>query len=298
VVESCDQFKNPDAVASPGWLAENLDEPGIVVIDTRYTVEVDDKGRFVSVPGRSGYLKAHIPGAVFLDLDDLKHPDDPTRIINADDFAATMSAVGISSEHEVVVYDTEGGTWAARLWWALRYHGHNAVRILDGGFTSWTSRGFRIESGPRTNEPHRFVPRIVPELRIEIDDVRDAVGEANTVIVDALPEPFFTGQIPLYPHLRRGHIPGAFNIAAPAQVDPVTWELLPPDRLNTMWMSVVGDSDRIITYCGGGVYGAFDIFVLHLLGFEATLYDGSWEEWGARQDTPVETGPARKWSEP
>jgi len=291
-VELSTNFVHPESVATVPWLAQRLDGT-VVIVDTRYTVEMDDKGRFRSVPGEDGYSESHIPGAVFVNLDDLKHADDPTRILDPEDFAAVMSASGISNTDEVVLYDTEGGTWAARLWWALRYHGHEAVRILDGGFTAWTAGGHDVEAGRTTRLPRSFHPQLAPDLRIDIGDVLDAMGDADTVIVDALPEPFFTGQVPLYPHLRRGHIPGAFNIAAPAQVDPATWELLSPDQLADIWAPAVRDTDRIITYCGGGVYGAFDMFVLHLLGRTATLYDGSWEEWGARQDTPVETGPAR-----
>jgi thiosulfate/3-mercaptopyruvate sulfurtransferase len=291
-VELSSNFAHPESIATVPWLARHLDGT-VVIVDTRYTVEIDRKGRFRSVPGTEGYVESHIPGAIFINLDDLKHADDPTRILDPEDFAAAMSLAGISNTDEVVLYDTEGGTWAARLWWALRYHGHRAVRILDGGFTAWTAGGYPVEAGRTARQSRAFDPRMVPDLRIDISEVLDAMDDANTVIVDALPEPFFTGQVPLYPHLRKGHIPGATNIAAPAQVDPVTWELLPPGQLADMWAPVVGDVERIITYCGGGVYGAFDMFVLHLLGHSATLYDGSWEEWGARQDTPVETGPAR-----
>jgi thiosulfate/3-mercaptopyruvate sulfurtransferase len=288
-----DTFVNAASLATAPWLANNLDDPMVVIVDTRYTVEVDKEGRFRSAPGGDAYLESHIPGAVFVNLDDLKHKDNPASILLPGEFARAMSCLGVSNDHEIVVYDTEGGTWAARLWWALRYHGHDAVRILDGGFTAWIGRGFPVESGEVLRTPETFEPRVLPGLRVEIDEVLDALDDTQTVIVDALPEPFFTGQIPLYPHLRRGHIPGAVNVAAPAQVDPTTWELLPPETLALRWEPVVENTNRIITYCGGGVYGAFDMFVLHLLGYDSVLYDGSWEEWGARQDTPVETGPAR-----
>lgn len=290
-METSGEFKNPTALATASWLAKRLEDPTVAIVDTRYTIEIDAEGRFRSVPGRDGYLDAHIPGAVFVNLDDLRDPSTPAHILNAEAFAEAMSAIGVGNDHEVVVYDTEGGTWAARLWWALRYHGHERVRILDGGFTAWASQELPIEAGNTQRAPTTFESRIIPHLRVEIDDVLGAVESPNTVIVDALPEPFFTGQIPLYPHLRRGHIPGAANISAPQQLDPTTWKLLPPDELADMWEPVVEHADRIITYCGGGVYAAFDLFVLHLLGHDASLYDGSWEEWGARDDTPIATGP-------
>ncbi len=275
----------------PRWLARRLGDPSVIIVDTRYTVTIDDQGRFRSVPGPDAYRESHIPGAVFLNLDELKDPSDPTRILTPDDFAEVMSRLGIGSDHEVVVYDTEGGTWAARLWWALRYHGHEAVRILEGGFSNWTRLGLPTETGSNESSPAHFEANLCPELRVEMDEVLAAVDEPSTVIVDALPEPFYTGQVPLYPHLARGHIRGARNVPAPANVDPTTWELLPVSELAALWRPVIGDAERIVTYCGGGVYGAFDVFVLHLLGHEATLYDGSWEEWGAAQDVPIETGP-------
>ena len=282
---------NPDAVATSRWLARRLGDRSVAIVDARYTVEIDGQGRFRSVPGPDAYRESHIPGAVFLNLDDLKDPSDPTRILAPDDFAEVMSRLGIGSDNEVVVYDTEGGTWAARLWWALRYHGHAAVRILEGGFTNWTRLGLPTETGSIERAAARFVPSLRPALRVEMDDVRAAIDDPATVIIDALPGPFFTGQVPLYPHLARGHIPGARNVPAPVNVDPTTWELLPCRELAGMWRPIVGDAERIVTYCGGGVYGAFDLFVLHLLGYDAALYDGSWEEWGATADAPIETGP-------
>jgi len=282
---------NPDAVASAQWLADRLDDPSIAVVDTRYSVEIDGQGRFRPVPGADAYAQSHVPGAVFLNLDDLRDPDAPAHILEPGAFAAVMSRLGIGSDDEVVVYDTEGGTWAARLWWALRYHGHDAVRILDGGFTEWNRQGLPTEAGEATRGSAGFHPTIRPDLRVEMADVLAAVDDDTTAIVDALPEPFYTGQIPLYPHLRPGHIPGASNIPAPANVDPMTWKLLSAADLATMWNPTIEGAGRILTYCGGGVYGAFDLFVLHLLGHDAALYDGSWEEWGAVEHTPIETGP-------
>ncbi len=284
-------FAHPDSVASVEWLVGRLGDPSVTIVDTRYTVEVDDRGRFRSVPGFDDYRRSHIPGAVFLNLDDLRDPSEPTRILPAEQFAAVMSGLGIGEGTDVVVYDTEGGTWAARLWWALRYHGHDSVRILDGGFTAWVAGGNPTESGDVEPAVATFTPKVRDAMRVEMSDVLAAIDRPGTVIVDALPEPFYTGRVALYPHLRCGHVPGARNVPAPANVDPATWRLLPAEDLDALWSPVVSGADRIVTYCGGGVYGAFDLFVLHLLGYDAALYDGSWEEWGASETTPIETGP-------
>jgi thiosulfate/3-mercaptopyruvate sulfurtransferase len=119
-----------------------------------------------------------------------------------------------------------------------------------------------------------------------------AISDDGVCIVDALPEPFFLGDAKLYPDLRAGHIPGALNLAAPANLDPKTSTLLSPEKLAELWTSAgVSRDKRVITYCGGGVFAAFALFALHLLGYEDTaLYDASWSEWGADESLPVEMG--------
>ena len=131
------------------------------------------------------------------------------------------------------------------------------------------------------------------EIKWDSEDVLAAISSDDVCIVDALPEPFFLGAAKLYPELRAGHIPGACNVAAPANLDPATSTLLSPEKLEELWTSAgVSRGKRVITYCGGGVFAAFALFALHLLGYENTaLYDASWSEWGADESLPVETGP-------
>ena len=284
-------FVNGGAVASTKWLEERLGDPAVKIIDTRFIVEVDDKGRFFEVPGKASFLDSHIPGAVFLDLNELRDPAAPAHLVETSVFEEMMSARGVGNDDEIVVYDTEGGAWSARLWWALRLNGHERVRILDGGFTSWVLDGRPVESGDRIVAPSSFVSEPVGNLKAEIDEVVGAVEDPTVVIIDALSEPFHAGRTRLYPSLPAGHIPGAINIPAPDNFDPRTHRLLDAAALRERWNPVVQDAERIITYCGGGMYGAFDLFVLHLLGYEAALYDGSWEEWAATDDLPIATSP-------
>ncbi len=282
-------FVNSGALATADWLAERLEDPTVRIVDARYIVEMDEQGRFREVPGHASFLESHIPGAVFLDLGDLRDSSNPAHIVDADMFGDTMSRLGIGSDDDVAVYDTDGGVWSARLWWALRLYGHRKVRILDGGFTNWVQEGMLVESGERSPEPARFVARLQPDLRVEIDDVISATQDSNTVIVDGLTEPFHDGTARLFSHLPAGHIPGAVNMPAPDNLDPETNRLLPAAVLAERWGPVVDGADRVITYCGAGMYGAFDLFVLHLLGYDAALYDGSWEEWAANGDHPIAT---------
>jgi thiosulfate/3-mercaptopyruvate sulfurtransferase len=284
-------FVNTGSLVEGDWLLERLNDPGVTIVDTRYIVEQDERGRFIEVPGAESYRQAHIPGAVFLSLDDLREPGQPEHILGPDAFAEVMAAHGIGSTDEVVVYDTEGGCWSARLWWALRLYGHENVRLLNGGFGRWVEMGHPVEAGDRIVAPADFTAREVPGLLATLDDVLAAREDEGTVIVDALTRPFHTGEARLYAYLPAGHIPGAVNIPAPTNLDPETELLLPPTTLAERWNDVVGDAERIITYCGGGMYGAFDLFVLHLLGYEAALYDGAWEEWAANDALPIATTP-------
>jgi thiosulfate/3-mercaptopyruvate sulfurtransferase len=293
-----DTFANPGALATAGWLEERLDDPAVRIVDARYMIEMDDQGRFREVPGRESFVESHIAGAVFLDLNDLRDRTKPAHIVDAAAFSNIMSRLGIGSDHEVIVYDTDGGVWAARLWWALRLYGHSAVRILDGGFSNWVKEGLRLETGEHSIETSRFLARGRPDLIVAIGDVVSAMSDSETVIIDGLTEPFHTGAVRLFPHLQAGHIPGAVNIPAPDNLDSETDRLLPVAELAERWRPVVDSAERIITYCGAGMYGAFDLFVLHLLGYDAALYDGSWEEWAANKNLPIATTPPVSEDEP
>jgi thiosulfate/3-mercaptopyruvate sulfurtransferase len=204
-----------------------------------------------------------------------------------------MGRLGIGSDTTVVVYDDQGGTWAARLWWALRYYGHDAAKVLNGGLTKWTAEGHPLERRIPTFPTAIFHARMRPEVKAARDEVIEAMGRRDACIVDALPKAFYTGRARLYSTHRAGHIPTARNLPATANLDRSTQALLPPDELARLWRNVnTSLHQKVITYCGAGAYGAFDLFVLYVLGHEnVSLYDGSWMEWGANPELPVETGP-------
>ena len=195
----------------------------------------------------------------------------------------------------MVVYDGSGVTWAARLWWALRYYGHDDVRLLNGGFARWIGDDHPVEAGDAQPAQVNFQTRVRPELRVTRDDVLAAITDDDICIVDALPEIFFLGEAKSAPGQRVGHIPGARNLPAQANLDPETATLLSATALTERCTRAgVSLDKRVITYCGGGVFAAFTLFTLHLLGHEnAALYDASWREWGADPELPIETGPAK-----
>jgi len=293
-VTSAASYAHPEALATTEWLAEHLDDPTLRVVDARFSIRATVDGALEAVAERDAYGSAHVPGAVFVDvMADLADQEDPMMVAAPDQFEALMSRLGIADHHTIVLYDDQGGMWAARLWWALRYYGHEAVKLLDGGFTRWHAEARPTDNGVPDPPPAVFSARVRPDLRVDAHEVAQAIGRHDVCIVDALPEVFFTGAARLYPSHRAGHIPTAHNVPAPAHVDPTTKTLLPASELVRLWQPVGLDPGlRIITYCGGGVFGAFALFALYVMGHEnAALYDASWMEWGADPDRPVETGP-------
>jgi len=292
------EYRHPEALATTEWLAAHLDDPSVRIVDMRYYVRAVSGGSFRAVSGREAYQQGHIPGAGFVDFaSDLTEPEDVLlNILSPDHFAALMGRLGIGNDSTVVVYDDQGGTWAARLWWALRYYGHDAAKVLNGGLTRWIAEGRPLETRTPTLPASTFQARTRPELIAARDGVLQAIGRGDVCIIDALPKAFYTGGARLYPTHRAGHIPTARNLPATDNINRATQTLLPPDELAQLWRKLdLSPDQKVITYCGAGAYGAFDLFVLYVLGHEnVSLYDGSWMEWGADPELPVETGPDNK----
>jgi thiosulfate/3-mercaptopyruvate sulfurtransferase len=245
-------------------------------------------------PGRVSYAKGHLPGAVFVDLDhDLagprgasgRHPlPDPER------FAATMRAAGVRRFDPVVVYDQNDGSSAARAWWLLRHHGHDDVRLLDGGYDGWVAASGPVSSEEAQPRPGDFVgsPGSMPVL-----DAAGAAAVADSgVLLDARVGERYRGEAePVDPVA--GHIPGA--VSAPTRdnlADDGTFQ--PPEELRNRFeaLGVAEEGSEVGVYCGSGVTAAHEVLALHLIGVRAALYPGSWSEWITDPDRPVATGPA------
>jgi thiosulfate/3-mercaptopyruvate sulfurtransferase len=246
--------------------------------------------------GRTAYLAAHIPGAAHLDIDaDLSAPPDegPGRhpLPAPEAFAAAAGRAGIGLDTHVVAYDASGGAYAARLWWLLRYFGHDQVSLLDGGWPAWQAANQPTESGATAIEPAIFTPHPRHEFVADADLVDVLRLDIDTLLLDARATERYTGDVePI--DAQAGHIPGArsapyaMNIRADGTMKSV-------DELRDHYDALgINRAKRVVCYCGSGVTAAHTIFALTLLGREdALLYEGSWSDWSSDPERPVATGP-------
>jgi thiosulfate/3-mercaptopyruvate sulfurtransferase len=275
-----------DSLVSTQWLAEHLGEPDLVVVDSSW---------HMAASGRSGhgeYLAAHIPGARFLDIDEVADASNPTphSLPTASQFGAAMEAIGIGGNDRVVVYDNSATRNAARGWFMFRHFGASQVAILDGGFEKWLTEGRPTETGDAA-------PRTATFDAAERDEVvtkRQLLAGIGVPWLDARGKARFEGSEPdPRPGIAAGHAPGAKNLPfATLYRDDGTFRSIEEIR-EAFARAGVNPSQPFVASCGSGVTANSLIFAAHLLGNDSTkLYDGSWSEWGADPATPKVTGPA------
>ncbi len=270
-------YAHLEILPSAIWLGNHLDDPTVRVIDARAPFQ------------GSLYETGHIPGALFVNV--FSDVCCPSKIMDAQSFEKLMGKLGIGDDTTVVVYDTDGGLWAARVWWALRYYGHENAKMLNGGLQAWVQESKSLETETPTVAPAVFHAEVQPQWLATMDEVKKAVEDPQIAILDALTRPNYTGDLNQYG--RPGHIATALSFPAPDTLDPVTRGVLPAEALSRMLARLGLDPEkRVITYCGGGIYGAHTAFVLYLMGFDQVgLYDGSLMEWAPNQSNPMEVEP-------
>lgn len=271
-------------LVNTAWLRERQGEPGLRIVDLRWYLD-----------GRSGaeaYREGHLPGAVFIDLDkDITGVDGPGRhpLPDADRFEVAMRRAGISTGDAVAVYDDQGGFSAARLWFLLRYFGHERVALLDGGFQAWQGT---VETGDGAPPPAGDFRAGPPHREWIVDRAAVAGRAAATILLDARAGERFRGEIePIYP--RAGHIPGALNAFWKDNLNSDLTFKKPADLREQYSRLGVGEGCEVVASCGSGVSACVDILALELAGIRGVrLFEGSFSEWSAAPDMPVATGPS------
>jgi thiosulfate/3-mercaptopyruvate sulfurtransferase len=268
------------------WLAGELGASDLRIVDGTWhmpQLKRDARGEFA---------EAHIPGAVFFDIDriaDISVPL-PHMLPSPEVFAASVGALGIGEDDRVVIYDVRGAISAARVWWTFRAFGHERVVVLDGGLRAWRAEGRPLEGGEAQTAPRRYTARFRPELVRDLAAVRANLATKLEHVVDARSRGRFAGIEP-EPRagLRGGHIPGSLNVPY-EELYQDDGRFLPPHALRSAFAKAgVELSQPIVTSCGSGITACVLALGLYVIGREdVAVYDGSWTEWGGRVDTPVE----------
>ena len=276
-------------LVDPARLFEKLGSPRLRVVDCRFSLADPEAGARL-------YATSHLPGATYAHLErDLSSPvvaGETGRhpLPERGRFADFLGRSGIGNDSDVVVYDDAGGAMAARLWWLLRYAGHDRVALLDGGFGAWTAAGLPVSSELPAPPPAHFEIRLRPELVISADEVEALRERSDRRLFDARAPERFRGDVePIDPVA--GHIPGARSLPFAGSLRD--GKFLSPEELRQRFVDALEGVpiERAVAYCGSGVTACHHVLAAEQAGLPGLrLYPGSWSEWIASGQRPVEKG--------
>lgn len=274
-----------DTLVDAQWLSASFDDPDLVVLDCSVEISGTAKGMEM-ISGRASYDVAHIPGAAFADL--VVDLSDTSQSIGfavptATAFCEAMERLGVGDDTSVVLYDTSGSMWAARVWWMLRWVGFDRAALLDGGLPAWTAAGHPTSDDVVACTPRTLTRRPRPDLIADRDEVLVALDDEQVRLLDTLPEQHFRGEFSMYE--RPGHIPGAINVPMFAALDE-QGRIASNDRVVE---THGGEFDqRAITYCGGGIAASLNAFAMTRAGYtNVAVYAASLQEWAADPSLPM-----------
>jgi len=280
-----------DPLVSTEWLASHINDANVKVIDASFKLP-----GVLPLP-KDDYLAAHIPSAVFFDVDAVSDHSNPLPHMfpSAEQFGRDIGALGISNADTVVVYDSGGWVAAPRAWWMFLSYGHDKVRVLNGGLKKWRAEGRPVQGGEAKAKlatfKATFDARRVRSMREMIDNVASKAEQ----VIDARAADRFEGRAAEpRPGIRSGHIPGSRNVPYNRLFDAATGAMKPLEALREAFVGAGVKLDApIVTSCGSGVSAGVLTLALYRLGVEkSAVYDGSWSEWGQAGGPPIATGPA------
>lgn len=254
----------------------HLKDPQWVVVDCRFDLQQPKAGRIA-------YVDTHIPGARYADLNkDLSSP--PTRksgrhpLPDPTILAAKLGQWGIHQQTQVVAYDASGGAFAGRLWWLLRWLGHDAVAVLDGGWQAWQMAGFALEQDFPVMQPTQFITKVQPHLVLESVAVQQGLADKTITLIDARGRARYAGEVePLDPVA--GHVPGAINRPFEQNLT-AQGVFLSADELRARFAAYASKPQQVVHMCGSGVTACHNLLAMEIAGLRGSrLYAGSWSEW-------------------
>ena len=277
-----------NSIVSMRWVLARMYEPDIFIADCRFSLAEPEAGR-------TAFQQDHIPGAVYFNLEHSlssplqdqghggRHP-----LPDIDSLAQLLRKSGVSNETRIVVYDDQGGAMASRLWWLLRYMGHEEVYLMDEGYSAWKAAGFPVTAEVPVRIPASFTPHIQQNLLASLEEVREASKQGSSLLIDSRERARYLGLEEPIDHTA-GHIPGAINLFWKENLESDgRWKS--PEALADRFRHLPKDQE-IIVYCGSGVTACPNVLALRAAGFDKVkLYAGSWSDWISYPENPVATG--------